>query len=394
MKQTTADKDDMLHEAFELGLQAQKDGSAEEALKGLQAKYGDDPELASFFQRGLEAPPFESRVHKGRLVSHGPARYKHTQGEKMSYFVTLATDKGLETIWGKDLQRAIKKCDLKAGDHAVLDFRGKTPTRVKSNIRDDAGKVIGTEWITAERSTWKAARWDPSQDHAFSLHTGHPDQRGPSAQNYEIFDSAPTRSIRTSGRVVPAHNSLMGTKGASGLGDMLKTGGQVLQATIATYAFDRASREFETAMLDVNSELAAFGQGELSSLMREDLTENERQGIVSKFLESPVNRADYELLLAKLDNAQSLSSKLITKGIDKGLSADDILDRAISPLHRMLSDHEKLLKGLDEGHGSLYDQISDAVSGLFSHLRDLFKRAVEFMTGQHSAPSSTARMNS
>ncbi|WP_459758732.1 hypothetical protein, partial [Mycobacterium riyadhense] len=53
----------------------------------------------------------------GRLVEHGAAPYEHRQGNSQSYFVTLENDKGQKhTVWGVDLERAMKESGAEIGD--------------------------------------------------------------------------------------------------------------------------------------------------------------------------------------------------------------------------------------------------------------------------------------
>ncbi len=79
----------------------------------------------------------------GRLVEHGVAPYEHQAGKSDSYFVTLENDKGQRnTIWGVDLERAMKEAAPEIGDRIGLEHRGSEPVRLPD----------GT---TAERHSWK-----------------------------------------------------------------------------------------------------------------------------------------------------------------------------------------------------------------------------------------------
>ncbi|CAH1647944.1 MULTISPECIES: Ti-type conjugative transfer relaxase TraA [Chelatococcus] len=79
----------------------------------------------------------------GRLVEHGVAPYEHQQGNSQSYFVTLENDKGQRhTVWGVDLERAMKESGAEVGDKIGLEHRGSEPVRLPD----------GT---TAERNSWK-----------------------------------------------------------------------------------------------------------------------------------------------------------------------------------------------------------------------------------------------
>lgn len=79
----------------------------------------------------------------GRLVEHGVAPYGHQPGKSDSYFVTLENDKGQHhTIWGIDLERAMKEAAPEIGNKIGLEHRGSEPVRLSD------GQMV-------ERHTWK-----------------------------------------------------------------------------------------------------------------------------------------------------------------------------------------------------------------------------------------------
>lgn len=92
----------------------------------------------------------------GRLVAHGRDNFNHDPNEKASYFVTLQTQAGERTAWGKDLERAMAEDQFQVGDAVSLERKGWEPVTVDANVRDDAGKVIGKEEVAARRNVWEA----------------------------------------------------------------------------------------------------------------------------------------------------------------------------------------------------------------------------------------------
>jgi Ti-type conjugative transfer relaxase TraA len=79
----------------------------------------------------------------GRLVEHGAAPYEHQQGNSQSYFVTLENDKGQRhTVWGVDLERAMKESGAEVGQKIGLEHRGSEPVRLPDGTM-------------AERNAWK-----------------------------------------------------------------------------------------------------------------------------------------------------------------------------------------------------------------------------------------------
>ena len=84
---------------------------------------------------------FMSR-HAGRLVEHGKAPYEHDPQNRGSYYVTLQTDAGSKrTIWGVDLERAMRETAPKIGDRIGLEHSGSETVRLPDGR-------------TAERHSW------------------------------------------------------------------------------------------------------------------------------------------------------------------------------------------------------------------------------------------------
>ncbi|EYR82472.1 putative conjugal transfer protein TraA [Shinella sp. DD12] len=82
-------------------------------------------------------------TNAGRLVEHGVAPYEHQPGNPDSYFVTLENDKGEQrTLWGVDLERAMKEAAPEIGEKIGLQHMGSTPVTLPD----------GTQ---THRNTWK-----------------------------------------------------------------------------------------------------------------------------------------------------------------------------------------------------------------------------------------------
>ncbi|MEB2558794.1 DUF5710 domain-containing protein [Burkholderia cenocepacia] len=95
----------------------------------------------------------------GELLQHGAARYENKPNESYSYFVRYRDDAGAErTVWGVDLQRAIAESGAKVGDTVSLKNMGRTPVTVQEQVRDAAGKVIGTQPKDTIRNAWEVKR--------------------------------------------------------------------------------------------------------------------------------------------------------------------------------------------------------------------------------------------
>ncbi|WP_299472855.1 Ti-type conjugative transfer relaxase TraA, partial [uncultured Paracoccus sp.] len=82
-------------------------------------------------------------TNAGRLVEHGAAPFEHKEGNSESYFVTLENAKGEQrTIWGVDLERAMKEAAPEIGEKIGLQHEGSTPVTLPD----------GTQ---THRNTWK-----------------------------------------------------------------------------------------------------------------------------------------------------------------------------------------------------------------------------------------------
>lgn len=79
----------------------------------------------------------------GRLVEYGAAPFEHDPQKSGSYFVTLETDQGQQrTLWGVDLERAMKEAAPEIGDKIGLQHEGSAPVTLPD----------GTQ---THRNTWK-----------------------------------------------------------------------------------------------------------------------------------------------------------------------------------------------------------------------------------------------
>ncbi|MEX3614140.1 MAG: LPD7 domain-containing protein [Burkholderia gladioli] len=95
----------------------------------------------------------------GELLQHGAARYENKPNESYSYFVRYRDEAGAErTVWGVDLKRAIAESGAKVGDTVSLKNLGRTPVTVQEQVRDEAGKVIGTRPKETIRNAWEVTR--------------------------------------------------------------------------------------------------------------------------------------------------------------------------------------------------------------------------------------------
>ena len=105
-----------------------------------------------------EASPRRDRpgLLTGRLIDHGRANYRHERGSPMSYFVKLETSRGDRTVWGVDLERALKESLTQPamGDEVGLRTVRQDAVKVKTPERDGDGNVVGERDLDTHRNRW------------------------------------------------------------------------------------------------------------------------------------------------------------------------------------------------------------------------------------------------
>ncbi len=92
----------------------------------------------------------------GKLVDHGRATYRHDPREPLSYFVKIETSKGNRTIWGVDLDRALKESLSRPeiGDEVGLRAVRQEAVKVRTPERDAEGKVVAEKSLETHRNRW------------------------------------------------------------------------------------------------------------------------------------------------------------------------------------------------------------------------------------------------
>ncbi|MFC3058384.1 MobF family relaxase [Paenirhodobacter populi] len=106
------------------------------------------------------ATPKVEGIH-GTLKSHGPAPYKHQDGQKGSYFVTLETSQGEKTLWGVALAGAIERAALETGDTVALKIVASDPVRVRD----------GEGWKEITRNDWIAEKVEAQPERQTRIET-------------------------------------------------------------------------------------------------------------------------------------------------------------------------------------------------------------------------------
>jgi len=92
----------------------------------------------------------------GKLIDHGRESYRFDPHESMSYFIKVGTQEGKRTMWGKDLERAMKQSlsQPQVGDEIAMRRTGADRVTVQRRERDAEGRVIAEHQVGAARSRW------------------------------------------------------------------------------------------------------------------------------------------------------------------------------------------------------------------------------------------------
>lgn len=112
----------------------------------------------------------------GELLEHGRAPYQNDQANPMSYFARVRTAAGERTIWGVDLERAMRESVSapQVGEQIVLQQVRAEPVTVRSADRGDGAEgpknVLRNRWsmetrafVESRREASDAVR-DPTRD--------------------------------------------------------------------------------------------------------------------------------------------------------------------------------------------------------------------------------------
>jgi putative DNA primase/helicase len=90
------------------------------------------------------------------LVDHGKAAFQHDPNAAVSYFVRLETGRGERTIWGVDLERAVKESLTKPqiGEEVGLRVVSQEPVTVKTAVPEGEGADLGEHALQTHRNRW------------------------------------------------------------------------------------------------------------------------------------------------------------------------------------------------------------------------------------------------
>ena len=121
---------------------------AERSSEKRPAKRPSQPEEA---ERDAAPRVRPGELITGRLIDHGPARYRHDSRQSESYFVQLEIGGRVREIWGVDLERAFRESLTRPASGDLIGLRAVGRERV--TVRAAAGDSEQNE-KTAHRNRW------------------------------------------------------------------------------------------------------------------------------------------------------------------------------------------------------------------------------------------------
>ncbi|HYQ91210.1 MAG TPA: LPD7 domain-containing protein [Candidatus Competibacteraceae bacterium] len=139
-----------------------------------------DPASARALAQETNPPPNHrdkrSRSVTGILREHGPAPYQQDEKNDKSYFIKLETPKGEQTLWGVDLERALRESGAQPGDQISVKNQGRQAVTVRVKERDPSGQVVGISERVTHRNAWQVEKAQAfrTQDRA-AVVQAHPD---------------------------------------------------------------------------------------------------------------------------------------------------------------------------------------------------------------------------
>lgn len=140
----------------------------ENARRFVSAKHGE--EFAKQTVQELTERLRNQRTYAGILVDHGHANYQFNPDKDRSYFVVLKTPNGEQTVWGKELEKAITHGDVQKGENIVLSQTGKEPVVVDAKVFDKSGQFTGQKEVkSTQKNTWVAETMEKFADRGQSL---------------------------------------------------------------------------------------------------------------------------------------------------------------------------------------------------------------------------------
>jgi hypothetical protein len=130
-----------------------------ESLRKLLSERNGDTKVVDIALQVAAENMVNERVHVGALASFGAAPYQNDPENSASFYVALREPNGrVDTVWGKELQEALRTSGVEIGANFLLAHQGTKAVTVKVPERDPGtGEKTGNMVdAPATRNHWKA----------------------------------------------------------------------------------------------------------------------------------------------------------------------------------------------------------------------------------------------
>lgn len=148
------------------------------------------PASAPNGQPSREPPrPAADRLVTGILVRHGPAPFQFDPNGAPSYFITVLTERGERTLWGRGIEKALaeSRTKPKPGDPVGVRENGIDPMTFILRERDDRGQVKSEMRRDTPRPHWIIERREYFNERAAAARA----LRDPRAPRHEVIRNHP-----------------------------------------------------------------------------------------------------------------------------------------------------------------------------------------------------------
>lgn len=100
--------------------------------------------------------PATDRFTQGVLLRHGAAAYEFQVHGEPSYFITLRTERGEQTLWSRELKRALveSKTQPRIGESIGVRQNGIDPVTFVHRERKARGEVVTEKRLDTPRGQW------------------------------------------------------------------------------------------------------------------------------------------------------------------------------------------------------------------------------------------------
>ena len=116
-------------------------------------------------QAGEPPRPAKDRLYVGQLIEHGRSTHEFHPKGPPSYYIKLKTENGVQTLWGKGLERAFSESKTKPKLDDIVGVRENNLDPVSIVTRKEVdGVVVATRQLDTPRPHWVVEKLEENID--------------------------------------------------------------------------------------------------------------------------------------------------------------------------------------------------------------------------------------